>query len=341
LKVKDHEIIILIKQKDVLENLLQCSGWPYKNILPAGHKGTRFSMLCGLARKTGEILKIALTQKPDLMVGTSVEITHVGALLRIPSIVVNEDDFDAVPLFSKLAYPLASNILAPSSCKVGKWQAKNLGYEGYHELAYLHPRYFVPDRSIVEPLANGGRYFLLRFANLNAHHDKGKSGIDFATAKRIIQLLEPCGHLYITSEKPLQPEFEKYRLRVEPKDVHHVLYYADIYIGDSQTMAAEAAVLGTPALRFNDFVGKLGYLEELEHKYGLTYGIKTSEPEKLYGRINEFLNTPGLKAEWQSRRQKMLSQKIDVTAFMSWIIDQYPNSARKLKRNPDYQYLFN
>ena len=71
--------------------------------------------------------------------------------------------------------------------------------------------------------------------------------------------------------------------------MHHALYYADIYIGDSQTMTAEAAVLGTPALRFNDFVGKLSYLEELEHKYELTYGIKTSEPEKLYEKIREIL----------------------------------------------------
>ncbi len=57
-----------------------------------------------------------------------------------------------------------------------------------------------------------------------------------------------------------------------PSDIYHALYYADLYIGDSQTIAAEKAVLGTPALRFNDFVGKIGYLEELEHKYGLTFG---------------------------------------------------------------------
>jgi predicted glycosyltransferase len=34
----------------------------------------------------------------------------------------------------------------------------------------------------------------------------------------------------------------------------------DLYIGDSQTMAAEAAVLGIPSIRFNSFVGKLVYL---------------------------------------------------------------------------------
>ena len=34
--------------------------------------------------------------------------------------------------------------------------------------------------------------------------------------------------------------------------------FASLYIGDSQTMAAEAGVLGVPFVRFNDFVGRLG-----------------------------------------------------------------------------------
>jgi predicted glycosyltransferase len=113
-----------------------------------------------------------------------------------------------------------------------------------------------------------------------------------------------------------------------------------MYIGDSQTMAAEAAVLGTPSLRFNDFVGKLGYLEELEHKYGLTYGIKTAEPEKLYQKIEELLHVTDLSEEWQRRKRKMLSEKIDVTAFMVWFVENYPESVVIMKDNPDYQYKF-
>src|SRR5690606_13332766 len=115
---------------------------------------------------------------------------------------------------------------------------------------------------------------------------------------------------------------------------------ASLYIGDSQTMAAEAAVLGTPSIRFNDFVGKLGYLEELEHKYGLTYGIKTSEPEKLLAKIDELLSFPHIKDEWAKRRDKMLSEKIDVTAFMVWFIENYPASVKVMRENPGYQYKF-
>jgi predicted glycosyltransferase len=105
-------------------------------------------------------------------------------------------------------------------------------------------------------------------------------------------------------------------------------------------MAAEAGVLGTPFIRFNDFVGRIGYLADLEDKYKLGFGIKTNEEEKLYSIIKTLLNTPDLKKQWQIRRQKMLSEKIDVTAFLTWFIENYPQSVEIMKDNPDYQYNF-
>ena len=47
-----------------------------------------------------------------------------------------------------------------------------------------------------------------------------------------------------------------------------------------------------------------------------------------------------IKEEWQRRRQKMLSEKIDVTAFMVWFIENYPESVRVMKETPEYQYRF-
>ncbi len=122
--------------------------------------------------------------------------------------------------------------------------------------------------------------------------------------------------------------------------MHDALAFADLYVGDSQTMTAEAAVLGTPAIRFNDFVGKLGYLEELEHRYGLTYGIKTSEPGQLFSKIEELLAMPNLRQEWQRRRERMLADKIDVTAFMVWFIENYPDSATAIRSDPTLQHRF-
>jgi hypothetical protein len=183
-------------------------------------------------------------------------------------------------------------------------------------------------------------FYILRFAKLTAHHDKGKTGITSEISQTIIDLLKPQGNIFITSERELEPQFEKYRINIKPENIHHALFYANMYIGDSQTMAAEAAVLGTPSLRFNDFVGKLGYLDELENKYSLTYGIKTSEPEKLFEKINEFLKNYNLKQEWKLRRERMLSDKIDVTSFMVWFVENYPESVKIMRENPDYQWRF-
>ena len=342
---KDHKVFILIKTKDILEDLLKQSSFEYLNILPEGRKDNKFGIAFGLIKRDLAMLNYCMKRRPDIMIGTSAEITHIGKLLKIPSIVVVEDDYNEVPLFSKLAYPWASTILAPVSCSTGEfgssWERKTIHYEGFHELAYLHPKIFQPDlRKIEKRIDTSKPFFIIRFAKLTAHHDTGKTGITTEIARNIIDLLTPHGNVYITSERALEPHFVKYRIHISPENIHHALFFADMYIGDSQTMAAEAAVLGTPALRFNDFVGKLGIIEELEHQYGLTYGVKTSGSKKLYNKINSFINNPHLKLEFRKRCEKMLSEKINVATFMVWFIENYPESERMMKRDPDYQLRF-
>lgn len=56
--------------------------------------------------------------------------------------------------------------------------------------------------------------------------------------------------------------------------------------------------------------------------------------------VGALLRIPNLKAEWQIRRQKMLAEKIDVAAFMTWLIAEYPRSAATLRQNPAHQYQF-
>lgn len=317
LKEKGHAVEILIKKKDVLEELVKTTGWTYQNINPKGRADNKIAIAFALLKRDLQFLKTCLKFKPGLMMGTSAEISHVGKLLGIKSIVVNEDDDFVVPLFAKLAYPLATKILAPDCCSVGKWKNKKIGYRGYHELAYLHPDYFTPDPKVETDLKQGANnYFIMRFAKLGAHHDEGRTGITTEIAARIIEKLSAYGKVYITSERELEPQFEKYRIKIKPQEMHSALYYADIYIGDSQTMAAEAAVLGTASIRFNDFVGQINYLEELEHTYHLTYGIKTTMPEKLFLKIDELLAISDLKLEWHQRKQLMLAKTIDLTQLM-------------------------
>jgi uncharacterized protein len=324
LKEKGHEIQILIKKKDVLEDLVKATGWNYININPEGRSDNKLAIAYALMKREFKFLKVCRKFKPHLMIGTSAEISHVGKLLGIYSIVVNEDDDYVVPLFAKLAYPLADKIVAPDCCSVGKWTNKKIGYQGYHELAYLHPGYFIPDENTGKILKNDKeKYFIIRFAKLGAHHDQGRTGITTEIAGEIIKRLSVHGNVYISSERELETRFEKYRIGIKPEEMHSALFFAHMYIGDSQTMAAEAAVLGTPSIRFNDFAGQINYLEELEHKFGLTFGIKTSDREKLFNIINELLNVKNLKQEWKEKKAVMLSQTIDLTGLLVNIMENF------------------
>jgi predicted glycosyltransferase len=110
------------------------------------------------------------------------------------------------------------------------------------------------------------------------------------------------------------------------EEIHHALHFASMYMGDSQSMAVEAALLGTPGIRYNCWIGKVSVLEELEHRYHLTRGIPLEEPEKVLAQMDEWLAIPNLREIWMEKRDQMLSEKIDVTAFFVWLIENYPQS---------------
>lgn len=320
LQNENHKVIIVIKSKDVLEKLLIDSNLEYINISTTPKTG-KLSVYISIFKRLVTLTKIIKKHKPVKLIGSAAELAMLGKLFKIPSYIFFEDDFEVVPKFAKIAGPLATHLICPNCCSAWKWNHKKIGYNSYHELAYLHPNHFIPNKTKVEHIFNfEKKNFILRFAQLTAYHDVGKSGITTDIAQQLIDILLPYGNVFITSERPLEPQFEKYRIQISPLDIHHALYYTDMYIGDSQTMTAEAAVLGTPAIRFNDFVGELSYLEELEKVHHLTYGIKTNFPNELLIKTKQLLELPNCKAEWETKRQLMLSKCIDFSEFTTSLI---------------------
>ena len=314
-----HQTYILIRKKDILEDLLREAGLPYVNILPSGRKSS-FTLMLRLWR----VFWFTLRHGVDVLAGSTPEVAQVAWLLRRRSVIMAEDDAEIVPPFIRAVKPFADQYLSPVSCNNGPLEPKTTHYAGFHKLAYLHPNRFTPDPTVVDRyFPHDEPYFLLRFAQLTAYHDVDAhaTGITAEIADRLIKLLEPHGKVYITSERPLEPQLEPYRLKINPLDIHHIMYFATLYLGDSQSMAVEAAMLGTPSIRFNDFAGRIGVLEELEHTYHLTTGIPTSQPDTLYRTVQQLLDTPNLRQEYQTRRQRMLADKIDVTAFFTEFIE--------------------
>ncbi len=319
--------VVLIKSKDVLEKLLQEENITYHNVDGTSSKiigKSTFDIALNFGKRLIRIAKIIRKHKPYILAGSAAELAVLGRIFRIPSAIFFEDDFEKVASFAKIAGPSATHLVCPDCCSAWKWNYKKIGYNSYHELAYLHPENFTPDIKKVESIFDlFTKNFIIRFSELGAYHDVGKAGITDEMALELIKRLEKHGKVLITSERSLPPQFEPYRIAIRATDIHHALFYADMFIGDSQTMTAESAVLGTPALRFNDFVGELSYLENLENPYGLTYGFKTNNSKGLFLKLEELLKDSNLKSTWKIRKEKMLSEKINFANYMTNFLVNY------------------
>ena len=325
---RGYRVLWTARNREVVVDLLKQYGFDFKILTRPKH---------GFLKALGELiehdlkmLSTVLKYKPHLMMGTSIGITHVGRLLKIPSLFFSEDDKSVQKHIVLLAYPFCNFIITPDCLASENWGKKHILHRSYHELAYLHPDNFCPDSNVLDMLnqKSEDRFFILRFVSFQARHDVREEGIPHETKKYLIQFLSEFGSVYITSERPLPKEFEKFRFPLHPSLIHDALSFATIFIGDSQTMTAEAAVLGVPSIRYNSFVGRLTYLEELEHKYQLTFGYRPGQEEEMLKKIKELLKTKNLREEWFKRRDSMLKEKINLT---KWTVDFVEKIALKEK----------
>ena len=269
-----------------------------------------------------------------------ITVAHVSKFSPMKSILPDDDDDEVEPFFTKFAHPFADTVLTPSNIK--RETSNAIYYNAFHELAYLHPNYFTPDINVLQDVGveKGEPYFVLRFNAFKAHHDIGAEGLSIENKRRLVERLKSRGKVFITTERNIDDEFKPFQLTVSPEKIHSLLYFSTMFIGDSQTMTSEAAVLGTPAIKCNSFAGLLSVPNELEKKYGLCYSFLPNQIEAFFSKIEDLISLTDIKKEWNRRRQKMLSDKIDVTAFFTWFIENYPESRKIMKENPDYQYRF-
>lgn len=328
-----HEILITASEKDVAFKLLDNYGLNYIAMGSYGH-----SILNKLANIPLMDLKMYQAIKnfhPDMIVGLgSIRAAHVSKLIKRPSIIFDDDEY-SYPYYS----PFCDVICGFSGFK--KQGKKIIKIDSYKELAYLHPNYFKPRKSLIKNAGISGNeeFILLRFVGWQAFHDINKSGFSLEEKRKLVKELSEYCTVFISSESRLPQDLEKYKLPISPENIHDFIYYAKLIICDSQTMTTEAGVLGTPAIRCNSFVGinDMGNFIELEHKYSLIYNY--SDSNKVMAKAIDLVKLKDLKHEWAFKRDHLLNSKANLTLFMLWFIENYPDSLQEFKKNPEMQYL--
>lgn len=271
-----------------------------------------------------ELKKVAKKSKIEIAIGTSLNITHLSLISKVTSIVLDDDDDDVEPIFVRFGHPFADFLFTPDSIFMNRKRKKNtIFHPATHECAYLHPRRYQPDPGILDELELfEKRFFILRFNAFKAHHDVGHGGITLEQQHKLVKLLEPYGRVLITTEGSINESLKKYQLRISADRIHDLLHYADMFIGDSQTMTTEAAILGTPSFKCNSFAGILSVPNEIEHKYRLCRSFKVTDFDLMYSEIEKQVNTGSVKEEQKIRVEKFFQDKIDLTGFLLWFCEK-------------------
>ena len=319
LKAKGNFVDIVIVTKDCLAELVEQEGWEYINIFPEGRriKGIPilFATLINFFKTLFRLYKYISGKKYDIFISDDV-LPILGRLKRIKSFFFTDNELTTVPESSLLCM-FAHKIIAPQSVDLGRFNKKTIKFQGYKECAYLSPNYFTPDIQVVRRFnPELAKYFLIRLVSMTASHDRGIDGINDIRLRALLSLLEKHGKVFISSERSLPDEFLEHRLDIQPYNILHALYYADLFIGDSGTMASEAALCGTPCIMYHDFIGRLGVMVEKEKIYDLMYGFKTNEYDKMLVKLEQLLGEPDAKQVWQKKRDDFFANIPDVNGVL-------------------------
>lgn len=295
------EVDVVAREKDALPALLAAFKIPFS--VPVSRGRGLPGQVREFAQRETHIVTRAIRTRPALLIGSSFHIARAGILSGGASMVFNEDDAKVVPLIRWLAYPLASRIVTPRCLTFEAYGERHLTYPGSQKLFYLHPNRFRADESVRKHVGPG-RYAICRLSALDAHHDRNVRGIAIEDILALQGELADV-RLLISSERPLPESLSAHGLHLPPELMHHALAFAEFFIGDSQSMTVESALLGVPAVRVNDFAGRISIIQELESA-GLCFGFKPDEGRRAVDLALQLARGSGARQIWSERRLRYI-----------------------------------
>lgn len=304
---ENNDVSIVVRDSEVATDLLDAYGFEYEVL---GRSGSGIRLVASQLLYEAKMLRHAREFDPDIMtaIGGSA-VAHVARAVGARSIVFT--DTEHATLTNKLMAPFADEIWTPE-CFHADFGAKQVRYPGYHELAYLHPDRFSPDDSVREDVGLGKdeRYVVLRLVSWEASHDAGAGGID--DVGDVVERLEATGTaVLITAEGEVPSRVRDRQVEIEPHRMHDLLAGASLFLGEGATMAAESAVLGTPAVYVNTL--RMGYTDELEARYGLLYNCQGAFRHEMAVETAESILSGADDHDWADARKRLLDEKADTT----------------------------
>lgn len=312
---RGHTIIAVARKKEFTLELL--NAYQIQHVVLSNKGNGLFGLIKELVEQQIKIAKILRRQRIDVMLQIGgIFNAPIGKYYKIPTLAFSDTENDKWG--NKLSFGLSKVVLSPTCFDHqagGTWK-NQIHYPGYHELAYLSPKY-VPET--IQPQDQ----FLVRFVGWGAGHDLAENGLSDLQKIEVVKILQRYGRVHISSEMPLPDEISKFACQIHPAKIHDFMKSCKMIVGESATMASESACLGIPAV-FISNTGR-GYTTEQDQAYGLIKHYRLDQWEQIVQCLNQWAASD-LREEWQKRRRHMLNDKIEVTDWLVDLIENYPHS---------------
>lgn len=314
LEDRGHEVHVVAREYDVTTKLLEHYDIPYE--LLAGGVSSLIELPKTQMAYEARVIQRVRRLRPDV-------VTAIGGLAAAHASVTSATKsvvFTDTPTRSNVLMSPFADVICTPYVFGQDFGSKQVRYDGFHELSYLHPNQFEPDpdRMVEYGVDPDEPYFVLRFTALKGLHDVGQRGLSVSTKEELVETLSDYGEVYVSGvDEHIPASLADRRLPVPPHLLHSFLYYANLFVTDTHTTATEAALLGTPTVRSNTYCGEgdLNNFSELEDEYGLLYS--TPDEDEVFSLVEAILNDPESTDRWRRKRDWFLSDTIDVASFVS------------------------
>jgi len=314
LQQRGHDVLVLGRDYGCTASLLSYYALPYTIYGSCGT--TKWSLFRQLPHHYRAIASEVRAFDPDLIFGMGGYAAHAGALTRTPVVLVL--DSETTTLDHTISLPFARAVLTPAAF-AADLGAKHYVFSGFKESAYLHPNRFEADSSIRTELGveSDEPFVVLRLNAFGSHHDVGEGGFGPAKRRSLIESLADDATVFVSDEggELSLSALPARTFDLHPARLHDVLAEASLLVADTQTMVTEAALLGTPAIRSNSFVGPddMGNFLELEAR-DLVYNLRRVEQVEQVA--TELLQSERVQSVWTQRRDAFVEEMVDLTALL-------------------------
>ncbi len=319
LEQQGASIRIVSRRKDVACDLLDELGLLHRSISAAGSGA--FGLASELVRRDLAMLGEVLRWKPHVMIGLGgIAIAHVGWVTRRTSLAFYMAD--TAKLQTRLTWPFISHLYVPEPYSAATAKGRTTRFPGIKELSYFHPENFTadPERARAAGWEAGRANFFVRTVKWGANHDLGKSGWNDAELATLIDRLSQCGRVHLSSERELPDRFRGNLYRGAKADLHHLLAHCRLYVGESATMAHEAAMLGCPGIYDGpDHPGTTCSLAAA----GLVEALRQPGTAQLLATVERWLD-PTMLAGFEQARSDYLAQQGNLARY---IVDEISRHA--------------